>query len=432
MSRGFALGAVGLVCLSCSSAGSSGSTPGGGGGQAGSAGTSGFGASGGAGGGGGAGGSGGSIFIDAGSGDSGKQKLVSSLELERVWYIASQGLNSLIDFNQQPPVVTCGAPVGESDGFEGTGVFTNPTTGQLYFYTDGRKVFNGATHQLLANGDGLSGDASATEPALIAPKIGSDDKQFYIFTNSTNVTAPSDISYSLMDLSVGPNGTVTTKNTLLASGNVGEALDVLPHADTKSFWVLAYDGAAGIQAFKVDESGVSSTPVLSATGITGQVKRGAINHTQDYDTLVLAMNFTTSGVIATAHFDRQTGAVSNVEQHVTGDLGYHASFSPDGTKLYYVRGSEGWLGTGYQFDLTTNTDTKLGGTSLAAAKLAPDGKVYWATYNAGYLGVVNQPDAAGAAAGFVADGLDLKGCKSGFGLPNQTASYLDYLPPVPR
>ena len=144
------------------------------------------------------------------------------------------------------------------------------------------------------------------------------------------------------------------------------------------------------------------------------------------------MNFTTDGIIATACFDRETGTVSNVQQHVNGDLGYHASCSPDGTKLYYVRGSEGWLGTGYQFDLSTNTDTMLGGTSLAAAKLAPDGKVYWATYNSDYLGVVNQPDAPGAAADFVAQGLSLNGCKSGFGLPNQTASYLEYLPPIPR
>ena len=424
------LGLLALVCAACSS--SSGGGSGGGSSIGGSCGVdAGTGGSGGTGAVGGNGGTGGTILTDAG-GDSGPTKVVSSLELERVWYIASQGLNSLIDFNQTPPQVTCGPPVGESDGFEGTGVFTNPSTGALYFYTDGRKVFNGATNQLLANGDGLSGDASATEPALIAPKIGSDDKEFYIFTNSTNVSPPSDISYSIMDLTAGPNGSVTVKNKPLASGNVGEALDLLPHADGKSFWVLAYDTASNVQAFKVDEQGVSTTPVVSPTGINGTVKRAAINHTLDYDTLVLAMNFTTDGIIATASFDRETGTVSNVQQHVNGDLGYHASFSPDGTKLYYVRGSEGWLGTGYQFDLTTNTDTMLGGTSLAAAKLAPDGKVYWATYNSDYLGVVNQPDAPGAAADFVAQGLSLNGCKSGFGLPNQTASYLEYLPPIPR
>ena len=251
-------------------------------------GNAGQGASGGSG---GLGGSAGQIIGVSGAAGKGAGEPVSSLELERVWYIASQKANSLIDFNQTPPKVTCGAPAGESDGFEGTGVFTDPKTGKLLFYTDGRKVFHGGTHQLLANGSALSGDASATEPALIAPKYGSNDKQFYIFTNSTNVSAPSTISYSVMDLSQGSNGSVVTKNTQLFSGNPGEGLDVLPHPDGKSFWILAYDSAAKLQAYLITDKGVSSKPILSSTTINGQVKRGAINHTLDYDTIVMAINF---------------------------------------------------------------------------------------------------------------------------------------------
>jgi hypothetical protein len=423
--------------LACSSTGSGagGSGAFGTGAQAGAAGSGGD-----AGGNGGTGGIGvggvgatGGIINTGGISGGGGGEVVSSLELERVWYIASQGQNALIDFNQVPPKVTCGPPVGESDGFEGTGVFTNPTSGELYFYTDGRKVFHGTTHQLLANGDGLSGHVSATEPALIAPKFGSDDKQFYIFTNNTDMYPPSTISYSIMDLTQGPNGTVVEKNTVLATGNVGEALDLLPHTDGQSFWVLGYDTAANIQAFSVGKNGLSTTPVKSPTGLTGEPHRGAINHTEDYDTLVLAMNYGgPSGLIATASFDRTTGMVSNVKQIVTGDLGYHASFSPDGTKLYYVRGSEGWLGTPYQWDLTTGTETQYPGFSAAAAKLAPDGKLYWAIYNATSLAVVDQPNEPGAAANYNATGLSLEGCVSGFGLPNQTAAYLEYLPPIPR
>jgi hypothetical protein len=69
---------------------------------------------------------------------------------------------------------------------------------------------------------------------------------------------------------------------------------------------------------------------------------------------------------------------------------------------------------------------------MAAAKLAPNGKVYWAANSSQYLGVVDNPDALGAAAGFTEQGLSLQGCTSGFGLPNQTASYLQYLPEVPK
>ena len=274
---------------------------------------------------------------------------------------------------------------------------------------------------------------ASTEAALIAPKYGSNNTEFYLFTNSTNVSSPGTISYSIMDLSMGPNGTVTTKNQPLVTGNVGEALDLLPHANGKSFWVLAYDTPANVQVFEISETGVNPTPVKSPTGFSGQVKRAAINHTLDYGTLVLAMNFGgANGLIATASFDRKTGAVSNVKQVLTGDVGYHASFSPDGTKLYFVRGSEGWYGKAYQLDLSTSTETLLGGTIMAAARLAPDGKIYWASNGATYLGVVTDPDKPGTASGFTVQGLHLDGCSSGFGLPNQTASYLQYLPPVPK
>lgn len=408
-----------------------GGVAGGGGGGSDGGGSGGAGAAGGSGG--SDGGTGGNISIDAGLDGSAGGPVVSSLELERVWYLASQGENSLVDFRVDPPVVTCGAPVGESDGFEGTGVFTDPTTHDLFFYTDGRKVFNGASNQLVANGDGLTGDTSSTEAALIAPKYGSDNSEFYIFTNSTNITPSGTISYSIIDLKQGPNGTVTTKNTPLVTGNTGEALDVLPHANGESFWVLAYDTAATVQAFEVTKTGVNLTPVKSPIGFTGTVLRAAINHTLDYDTLVLAMNFGgANGLIATASFDRQTGIVSNAKQWVTGDIGYHAFLSPDASKLYFVRGSEGWWGLAYQLDLLTNTETLLGGTLMAAARLAPDGKLYWAANAVGYLGVVSQPNAAGTACGFVEQGLFLEGCMSGFGLPNQTASYLKYLPPIPE
>jgi len=120
-----------------------------------------------------------------------------------------------------------------------------------------------------------------------------------------------------------------------------------------------------------------------------------------------------------------------VKPIVTGDLGFHASFSGDGTKLYYVRGTEGWSGVAYQYDLVTKTETMLGGSALAAAKLAPDGKVYYVGYGKTSLAVVNYPDKAGAACNYVDNGLALKGCTCAFGVPNQTAAYLGYLPPAP-
>ncbi|MBW2277524.1 MAG: hypothetical protein JRF63_08535, partial [Deltaproteobacteria bacterium] len=355
-----------------------------------------------------------------------------SLMLEQIWYLTRSTTDDmLIDFTVEPPQVTCNTGVGSSDGFEGTGVFTEPETGSLYFYTDGRAVFNGQSHVMLANGDGLFGDASATEPALIAPMLGSDNQQFYIFTNNTNVSAPSSVYYSEIDLSEGVHGTVTVKNVELLNGNPGEGLDLLPHPNGTDFWVLVYDGADWVKAFLVDETGVSTDPVVSATGLTGQVRRGCINHTYDYEMVVFGQNYGgANGSISVASIDLESGEVSAATVIATGDLGYHASFSEDGTKVYYAIGTEGWSGPAYQYDLETDIETNLGGSGFGEVKLAPDGRMYWAGYGKTFLGVVNNPDEAGMAADFVINGLSLNGCSSGYGVPNQTASYLEYLPPI--
>ncbi|HEY8089277.1 MAG TPA: hypothetical protein VIF09_15565, partial [Polyangiaceae bacterium] len=280
---------------------------------------------------------------------------VSSLTLEQVWFLTGEASgankNFFIDFRKPgTPVVTCNATVPAATGDEGTAVFTDPTTGQLLFFTDGITVYNGWDYNELANGQNLFGQPSATEPALITPKFGGDGGSFYVFSaNYTDDSAPTgDIYYSTIDLTQGVHGTVTQKNTHLFNGDVGEALDMLPHANGNDFWVLTYDGAANINAFLVSASGVSTTPVVSATGLTGTVLRSAINHSYDYDHVVLAMNDGTSGQIATATIDRVAGTLGNVKSLVTGDLGYHASYSGDGTKLYYVRGTQGWDGVAYQ------------------------------------------------------------------------------------
>jgi hypothetical protein len=349
---------------------------------------------------------------------------VSSLTLEQVWFITGEQSgtgtkNFFIDFRKPgAPVVTCDSTVPSATGDEGTAVFTDPTTGQLLFYTDGITVYDGWDNNQLANGAGLLGQPSSTEPALITPMYGGDGGTFYVFSdNYTDDNAPTgDIYYSTIDLGQGTHGTVTHKNVHLFTGNIGEALDMLPHANGTDFWVLAYDGEANVNAFLVSASGVSTTPVVSPTGLTGTVLRSAINHSYDYDHVVLAMNDGTNGLIATAVIDRSTGKLSLVKTVVTGDLGYHASYSGDGTKLYYARGTQGWSGVAYQYDLTTGTETMLGGSGVAASKLALD--------------VVTNPNAAGTAAGYVVGGLPLGGCTAAFGVPNQTAAYLSYLPPT--
>ncbi|PGH37528.1 MAG: hypothetical protein CRN43_20625, partial [Candidatus Nephrothrix sp. EaCA] len=53
-------------------------------------------------------------------------------------------------------------------GAGGASAATDPETGQLLFYTDGRNVY-GAAHTLCANGDALDGDPAYDQPSAIGP-----------------------------------------------------------------------------------------------------------------------------------------------------------------------------------------------------------------------------------------------------------------------
>lgn len=343
--------------------------------------------------------------------------------LEQIWYSGSKNNKFLIDFTGDNPKVTCGKPVGQSTGFEGTANFTDPDSGTLRLYTDGVTAFNGQTNQILKNGNALGGNPTAGEAAMIVPVVDSNPDTFYIFTNNGSA-----VHYSVVDLSQGENGTVIKKKVALAT-YTGEALGVVPHTNKKDFWVLVFNTAARLHAYKVDDSGVTDSPVVSNTGYSGKIGRGSIVYSPDYNTLSIGW---AAGRIATANIDRSTGEISAFKQLVSGQVGYASAFSPDGSKLYYTYGYQGYSGTPWQYDFNTNKMTQLSNTGgFGGPKLANNGKIYWAKYNVASLGVVNNPNEVGAAADLAVSGLSLNKCKGAYNLPNQTASSIHFIkPPV--
>ncbi|HDN27147.1 MAG TPA: hypothetical protein ENG03_08640 [Thioploca sp.] len=267
----------------------------------------------------------------------------------------------------------------------------------------------------------MGGNANAAESAMIVPVPGSNPDLFYIFTNNA-----SSVHFSIADLSKGANGTVTLLKQLLAS-STGQAIDVVPHANGKDFWVLVFNTAARVHAYKVDTSGIARLPVSSNTGVAGGTTY-SISHSPDYNTLSLGWG---NSRIATATIDRATGIISEFKVRVTGQVGYASAFSPDGTKLYYANGAQGYSGRPWQIDLKTGKSTQLSTTSaFGGPKLATNGKIYWTKYNHGMLSAVDKPNAAGTEAQFTLDALSLNGCRGSYNLPNQTASLLNFLKPV--
>jgi hypothetical protein len=138
---------------------------------------------------------------------------------------------------------------------------------------------------------------------MILPKPGGTPGQFYVFHNNTTQAY-----YSEVDMAVGPNGTVLTKNVLL-SNTSAERFGTVPHANGMDYWVLCNQGMnATILAFLVSSTGVSAAPVASPTGIVGGAARGNMTLTSDFATI--GMSVEQRGMYL-FDFDNCTGLATN-------------------------------------------------------------------------------------------------------------------------
>src|SRR5690606_23970123 len=84
--------------------------------------------------------------------------------------------------------------------------------GNLKFYSNGETIWN-SNHQVMSNGNGLSGDVNLTQNSIVVPNPTNEDI-YYLFTLRTavgNFFSPG-VYYSTIDFSSNPLGVVTDKN----------------------------------------------------------------------------------------------------------------------------------------------------------------------------------------------------------------------------
>lgn len=351
--------------------------------------------------------------------------LVALAQGERAnWYF---GKGAGINFSEgEPKAVTNGRLHTE----EGSAVLSDKD-GNLLLYTNGITVWN-RNHRVMPNGNGLMGGKSSTQSALILPKPGTDST-YYIFT--TDIQAQSNgLRYSIVDMTKQDgNGDIVSRNNFLIAPTT-EKLTAVRHSNNKDWWVIAHRwNSNGYMAFLVSEDGVAVQPVLSNVGtVHGGLNRKAIGYlvpSPDGTRLAAAL-WNDDSNFEVLQFDRSTGEVSNPILLKGFEEAYGVLFSPDGTKLYgTANGKGGGKAQVIQFDLTAGSADAIAksavvvGTSasprIGALQLGPDGKVYIARKDNNYLGVINNPNAKGAACTYTDDGFYLgTSRKSDLGLPN--------------
>ncbi|MGB1309100.1 MAG: T9SS type B sorting domain-containing protein [Oceanihabitans sp.] len=360
------------------------------------------------------------------------------------WYF---GENAGIQFNVLSGDVTV-LTDGQLNTREGCSSISDED-GNLLFYTDGSTVYN-KNHGIMSNGENLYGDESSTQSAIVVPKP-DDINTYYIFTVDNAINGSNyGLNFSIVDMTLDSGlGGVTIKNNRLLDKCSEKITAVLKDCQDASIWLIAFADVNGnsdnfntYHAFEITTAGVNHNSVKSTFGIDVTDARGYLKASPDGTKLASAN--VTSGMYL-YDFNTNNGYVSNqVTMTINGpnSYAYGIEFSPSNQYLYIHSYNDANGGpftntsTLSQFDLfapdlmASQVVLDNRGLYRGGLQLGPNGKIYRSlseSYNAGipYLGVINNPNAAGLAANYVHQGVDLNGVNSTQGLPPFITSFFN-------
>jgi gliding motility-associated-like protein len=357
------------------------------------------------------------------------------------------GYGARLNFSGPIPVGSSNAAINSN---ESTASVSDPNTGQLLFYTDGRKVWN-ANNQVMPNGANLLGGFynSCTQGALIVP-FPEDNQRYYLFTLeelealSLSPVVDNGLRYSVVDMTL--NGglgdvQVATLNTPLAT-DLTEKLIVIRSTEIQGFWVIAHKKNVNeFLAWKIDACGVTAQPVVSTVGSifasvpfgATEAWSGAMDASPDGNRIGMPVDW--SDRIEFFDFNKTTGVVSNpLTVNVTDDSTppflrkYGACFSPDGSKFYYTN-----INSVYQLNLSTYTSAAIESSNTLIyspilepnvypclqIEQAPNNKLYVAIGNAGRLDAISSPNSLGLGCGYEDNAVSFSPATCQLGLPAQ-------------
>ena len=339
------------------------------------------------------------------------------------WYF---GYAAGITFNN-------GAPVALTDGqlvtHEGCSTMSD-ANGQLLFYTDGTTVFN-RNHQIMVNGDSLTGNTSSSQSAIIVPLPGSTTI-YYIFT-VTAEAGPDGFRYSVVDLSLaGGLGAVTAQKNVLLYTPSCEKIGVVKHANNTDYWIVSHGwNNNSFYSYLLTTSGLSALPITSAVGVNvlatpGPIyiqpsSRGCLKFSPDATKLVSSTPSSTC-ITQLLDFNNATGIISNPRDIQVGtNQFFGAEFSTNSEVLYLSSENNKCI---YQFDLnnpnfvSTAVQLYSGPKGPFTLQLGPDGKIYIAFIFDHVIGAINNPSVLGSGCNFVTSAVDLLGRECRVGLPS--------------
>lgn len=342
----------------------------------------------------------------------------------KVW-VFGQGVG--INFNTGTPVPFSAPSIGT---IEGSASVCN-SAGSLLFYTDGTSIWQSTGTLMATVVSPAYPTISTSQAALIVPLINTPG-QYYVFSlEQAGLGISGRLWYCVVDMSLGGGlggvvpGTIST--TPFATG-LGEKMTAIAGNSCNVWLVVHKRNAAEFLAYEITSAGVNPAPVVSSAGTFtapstsggGVYGQGCIATSPDRAKIALAQydfSATCRGV-ELYDFDPNTGIVSNCRVLQNTMPSYGVEFSPDNTKLYTT--DEITPGSSFcrlcQYDVTLPTAAAIAASRYivippgssprpySALKLAPDGKIYFASmvpFSPFNMDVIANPNLAGAACGYI-------------------------------
>lgn len=358
------------------------------------------------------------------------------------WYF---GDKAALNFSNNTPV-----SLNNSNMYalEACGTVSNKF-GELLFYMSGEKIWN-REHQVMPNGSLLPNDSSQQ---LTIVKNPLNSNQYYVFTTGeNNASSVYRISYSIVDMSLGNVGNdgnplgdvIQGAKEIAVLDNLGnefysEAITVIPHSDTSSYWILIPNGTK-LYSYKLDFQGFhNSDPVISNLNFPinlntykyyGIKESPMINNESYSHYICLSFWFNTeypnlgedSFTNKIYSFNSSTGKITNdFSLQIDGLRAYAPEFNKDASVLFL-----GYQNI-YAVDLVNSTPTNVQHIELYHGEPASTngigiqrnkyGDIYLSKTQKTFLGKIINPNVFGPNMSVNLNAVSLISGKTAFGLP---------------
>lgn len=342
------------------------------------------------------------------------------------WYF---GYNSGINFNTTPPSFLTDGLVNSLEGCSSL----CDTNGNIILYSDGTRFWNNK-NIICKNGndDQFTTYISSTSACAIL-KHPSISNELFIFHAPYAGYENYGYKYSIYDIS---NDTINPKYLSLTNPS-SEKIAVIDHPNgVDKIITIKQHNNNSYYSYVLTKNGLNTCPVISNSGsIQGPSNssgQGFMKYSFDGSYFANAMMGDVEKI--------QLFKVKNIGQFelfrtisTVDQFGYGIEYSRNNKFIYYTTTN---LDSSclYQYEISTSKKITLRkwlnlDKRIFAVQMGQDGKIYVASPDSLYLGVINNPENYGLACNFVSKGFYLGGKKSAYGLPTMNQSYF-YTPAI--